>query len=151
MRQEIFTSAERELIRLVLNRLLPAEDPWPAAGDLGGVEYFERRAVDSPAVRRTILAAVREIDILAGHGRRKGFAALTGAEQDAVLGDTERRHPGLFEAFLNHAFHAYYSHPTVVQLLGIDGPPQPRGHPLIPFDNDLTETVRRRGPIYRQP
>jgi Gluconate 2-dehydrogenase subunit 3 len=147
----ILTSSERALLRFVLNRLVPAAGPFPAAGDLGVVEYFDRAAGSSPSERRVLLEGLRQIEMLGERRPRGGFAALAGQEQDAVLRDVERRHPELFEAILQHTYNAYYSHPTVIRLLGIDGPPQPRGYPLPPFDNDLTENVRRRGPIYRRP
>jgi Gluconate 2-dehydrogenase subunit 3 len=145
---QVFTSSQAALLRLVLNRLVPASGAFPAAGDLGLVEHLDRAAGAIPGSRRLLLEGLRQIEMLGG--RWGGFAALHGEEQDAVLREVEKGHPRPFEALLEQTYSAYYSHPMVVQLLGVEGPPQPLGFPLEPFDSGLTENVRRRAPIYRR-
>lgn len=151
MTTRVLTPSQAELLRLVLNRLVPASGPFPPAGDLGLVAHLDRVAGAAPDARRILLEGLQRIEMLAGRGRPGGFATLPGDEQDAVLHDVEHQHPAPFEALLQHTFSAYYSHPTVVQLLGVEGPPQPRGHPVEAFDAGLTENVRRRRPVYRRP
>lgn len=148
MTAQVFTPSQAELLRLVLNRLVPASGAFPAAGDLGLVEHLDRAAGTAPSSRRLLLEGLRHIEMLGGHGG--GFAALPDETQDAVLRDVEKGRPAAFEALLQQTYSAYYSHPAVVQLLGVEGPPQPRGYPLEPFDLGLTENVRRRPPTYRR-
>jgi hypothetical protein len=143
----IFTPVQRELVRLVLNRLIPSSGSFPAAGDLGVADHLDGIAEASPTSRRALLEGFGQIERAAGHG--DGFAALSPEAQDAVLTDVERRHPAFFEALVLHAYHGYYSHPAVVRLLGIAGPPQPRGYALEPFDPALVEGVGKRRPLYR--
>lgn len=142
-----FTPAQRELVRLVLNRLIPAEGGFPAAGDLGVADHLEAIAATAPAARRALLEVLGAIERAAGPGG--GLAALADEAQDAALRDAERRHPGLFEALVLHTYNGYYSHPEVVRLLGVAEPPQPRGYLLEPFDTALTGAVGKRPPFYR--
>ena len=65
--------------------------------------------------------------------RPDGFAALTGEEQDSALQRVEREQPGFFEVLVRQTYSGYYSHAAVLGLLGEDGPPQPRGHRVDPF------------------
>ena len=145
---QVFTPSHAVLLRLVLNRLVPADGVFPAAGDLGLVEHLDRAGGAAPGSRRLLLEGLRRIEILAGQSG--GFATLPGEKQDAVLRDVEKRHPAAFETLLQQTYSAYYSHPTVVRLLGVEGPPQPRGFSLEAFDSGLTENVRRRPPSYRR-
>lgn len=147
MTAQVFTPSQAALLRLVLNRFVPAGGVFPAAGDLGLVEHLDRAGGAAPATRRLLLEGLRQIESLGGQSG--GFGTLPEEEQDAVLRDVETRHPAAFEALLQQTYSAYYSHPTVVQLLGVEGPPQPRGFALEPFDSGLTDTVQRRPPIYR--
>ncbi len=151
MTAEVFTPPQRELLRLVLNRLVPAGRNFPAAGDLGIVDHLDRVTGTSPGARRMLLEGLRQIEMASERPRQGGFATLAVEEQDVVLHDVEHQLPEFFEALVLHTYCGYYSHPTVIRLLGYEGPPQPRGHTLEPFDAGLTEDVRTRGPIHRRP
>jgi len=148
---ETFTPAERELLRLVLDRLVPAEGGFPAAGDLGIGAYLEQVAGATPAARRLFVEGLRQIAMAGERARPDGFAALTGDEQDAVLQRLEREQPAFFEALVRQAYSGYYSHAAVLGLLGEDAPPQPRGHRADPFQLALVEGVRRSAFTFRQP
>lgn len=141
---EIFGPAERELLTVVLDRLVPAGRGFPAAGALGIGAYLEQVAATTPAARRLFVEGLREIAMA-------GFTALTGDEQDAVLERLERDRPAFFEVLVRQTYSGYYSHPAVLALLGEDRPPQPHGHPLDPFANGLVDRVRRSPFTYRRP
>ena len=150
MSGRLFTSAERELLRHVLNRLVPESPGLPAAGDLGIAAYLEEVVGARAGMGRLLLDGLRRIARI-GEGRHPdGYAALTGDEQDSVLGVVEREDPGFFEVLVAETYSGYYSHPTVLRHLGVEGPPQPRGHTLEPFQGPLVERVRRSGFTYRQ-
>jgi hypothetical protein len=52
---------------------------------------------------------------------------------------------------VQHTYSGYYSHPTVIRLLGLEArPPQPRGYHLEPLDFTLLDNVKQRGSLYRQ-
>jgi hypothetical protein len=147
---ETFTPTERELLRLVLNRLVPADRGFPAAGDLGIDSYLEHVASATPAARRLFVEGLRHIAMAGERYQSDGFAALTGDQQDSVLQRLEREQSGFFEILVRQTYSGYYSHTTVLRLLGVDGPPQPRGYHVDPFEPGLTGKVRRSAFTYRR-
>jgi hypothetical protein len=151
MMPEIFSPAERELLGVVLDRLVPAGRGFPAAGALGIGAYLERVAGTTPAARRLFVEGLRQIAMAGERIRPAGFAALTGDEQDAVLERLERDQPAFFEVLVRQTYSGYYSDPAVLALLGEDSPPQPHGYPLDPFVIGLVDRVRRSSFTYRQP
>lgn len=148
---EVFSPAERALLALVLDRLVPAGRGFPAAGALGISAHLEHVAGTTPAARRLFVEGLRQIAIAGERIRPAGFAALTGDEQDAILQRLERDHPAFFEVLVRQTYSGYYSHPAVLSLLGEDSPPQPHGHRVDPFANVLVDRVRRSTFTYRQP
>ena len=148
---EIFSPAEREMLGVVLDRLVPAGRGFPAAGALGIGAHLEHVAGTTPAARRLFVEGLRQIAIAGERVRPAGFAALTGDEQDSVLERLERDQPAFFEVLVRQTYSGYYSHPAVLPLLGEDSPPQPHGHRVEPFANDLVDRVRRSTFTYRQP
>jgi hypothetical protein len=147
---EAFAPAQRELLRLVLNRLVPAGGDFPAAGDLGVGAYLEQVAGASAATRRLFLDGLQQISVASGRQHPDGFAALSGDQQDAVLRLLEREHGEFFEILVRQTYSGYYSHAVVLPLLGVDAPPQPRGHVVGPVESGLVAKVRRSGFTYRQ-
>jgi hypothetical protein len=146
----VLVAAERQLLARVLDRLVPPEAGFPGAGDLGIGAFVEEALGRSPASRRVFLEGLRAI---AGEAHARGggdFAALAGAEQDAVLHAIQSARPEFFDALLVHAYSGYYSAPEIIRLLGIEvRPPQPHGHAIEPFDPGLLARVRARPPLYR--
>lgn len=151
MKDPVILSAEqRELLVAVLNRVIPSDQTFPGAGDLGGVVPIERMLSDEPLARRVFLDGLAAIEIAAWRHGDTGFVALTADHQDDVLRDVERAAPAFFDQLVSQTYRHYYVNAKVVQLLGLSAePPQPAGHYLPPFDPALLDRVRARGPIYR--
>jgi len=148
---ELLGPAERALLRLVLNRLVPADGPFPAAGSLGVGMGVEQLAGNTPAARRLLVEGLRQIAMAGEQAHPEGFAALTDDQRDAVLERVEREHPAFFETLVRQTYAGYYSDASVLKLLGEDAPPQPRGHRVDPMPLGLVERVRRSAFTYRQP
>jgi hypothetical protein len=67
-----------------------------------------------------------------------------------VLAAVEAEQSSAFSAFLVQVYNGYYSHPRVVQALGLPpGPPSRRPHQLQPLQPNRLDQVAARGPIYR--
>lgn len=144
----ILTDAERATLAATLNRLVPARETLPGAGDLGVAATIERAMEDSPSLRRTLLDCLRAIDLAAG---AHDFTAHTSDEQDARLRTVEAANPANFALLVEHAYRGYYILPAVQRAIGLSGePPQPRGHHLAPFDPALLTLQRKRAPFWRR-
>ena len=148
---KVFPASQLPLLRAALNRLIPPGGDFPGAGDLDLLDDLDRVAASSPAARRMFVEGLRQITSESERRNARAFEDLAPAEQDAVLRNVEGEHRAFFESLVSHVYQAYYSHPTVIQLLGLEAwPPQPLGHALPPFDPAITHSMSKRGAMYRQ-
>jgi Gluconate 2-dehydrogenase subunit 3 len=146
----VFTETERQLLRGVLDVLIPGTSTLPAAGEAGAGDHVERRALASPALRRTLGEALATIAIIAARRHPDGFGALDGEQRAAVLRSASGEALESFEALVLHAYSGYYALPRVLAGIGApDRPPQPLGHEMAPFDERLLARVQLRPPLYR--
>ena len=146
-----FAAAQRELLVSVLNRIVPAAGAFPGAGDLGVASYLDRVVGQSTALRRLFAQGLVQITLMSQAQYAQPFTMLLEEQRDAVLRQVETTASEFFEVLVTHTYSGYYSHPTIVRLLGMEGrPPQPRGHHLAPLDLSLLENIKQRQPIYRQ-
>lgn len=157
---EILTARQVALLAAVQDRLIPAQDEMPGAGDAGCARTLDRYLKERPALRRPTFAALNAIEVAAGAASRESeeaedesthvaFLTLSNEEQDAVLRSVESAQPELFRALLNHTYSAYYTNPAVLLILGWR-PPQPEGYPSPPpFDEALLANVKQRGKLWR--
>jgi hypothetical protein len=147
----VFPASQHPLIKGVLNRLIPAGGPFPGGGDVDLIDRLDEAASSPVATRRMFVEGFRHISVASERRHARGFEDLTAAEQDAVLRTVESEDRAFFEALLSHVYQTYYSHPAVIQLLGLEArPPQPLGHALPPFDAAITHSMSKRGALYRK-
>ena len=144
----VLTPAELATLTAAVNRIVPANDSLPGAGDLGVAGSIERTRSQSPASRRAFLDGLRAID---HSGGERDFVDHSPEEQDAILQAVEASHPAFFDLLVEHTYRGYYALPVVQRALGLSGePPQPRGHQLPPFDPALLAVQRQRAPFWRR-
>jgi hypothetical protein len=146
----VFAAAQRELLVRVLNCLVPAAGAFPGAGDLGVASYLDRVVGPSAALKRLFAQGLVQITLSSQAQYAHPFTALPEGQCEAVLRHVEATAPEFFEALVTHTYSGYYSHPTIVRLLGLEGPPQPRGYHLEPLELSLLDNTKQRQPIYRQ-
>lgn len=102
-------------------------------------------AHDEPPLA-AIIALVAE---RAGGGQ--SFAAATTEQQVAILHRVQAEHPDGFANLLSRTLSYYYEHPEVCAAFHWPGrPPQPAGHTLRAFDEQLLAPVRARGELWRK-
>ena len=138
----VLTSEQGRALAAVLNRIIPATDVMPGAGDVGIARFVDGVLVDAPHLRPRIVSLLHEADA----GER--FGSLDEAERDARLREISRREKESFDALLRAAYTGYYSEPLVLAAIGRGSRSNPRG-PTASFDTRLLDAVRKRGPIYR--
>jgi hypothetical protein len=90
--------------------------------------------------------------IAAEAGTRAAFRSGTDDRRGAVLRRVEQSHPGEFAALVTAVLTLYYESPEALAAFGWPSrPPQPLGHTLEPFDEELLAPVKARGEIWRKP
>jgi hypothetical protein len=139
------TREEKELLSSVLDRLLPAREDGrvPGAGALGMAAHLESAAAHDGELRGALseLLAALAAD---------GFTGLAPDAQVERLTAFSQQATPAFHALVLHAYRGYYSHPRVVEALGMEPrPPFPRGYPVPDTDFSLLDPVRRLDPLYR--
>jgi hypothetical protein len=146
-----FVASQQLLLSHILNRLVPASDDFPGAGDLGVASYVDTVVGRSAELKRLFAQGLTDIALASQALQGQDFFELAGDQKDVVLRQVETQQPAFFEALVQHTYSGYYSHPAVIRLLGLEArPPQPRGYHLEPLDLTLLDHVKQRGPLYRQ-
>jgi hypothetical protein len=146
----VFTEAERQLLRQVLDVLIPGTPTLPPAGQAGAADHVERRAEATPALRRRLSEGLAIIAILAARRHPDGFAALDQDQRESVLHSVSNEAPEAFDALILHAYSGYYTLRPVLAAIGAPGrPPQPLGHEMAPLDERVLARARQRPALYR--
>lgn len=143
---DILSSEQRALMATVLNRIVPAQNEMPGAGDLGVAEFVESVAGGGPESRRRLLEGLVQIELAAAE-RGAEFAALSAETQMDALRAVESAAPEFFQYLVTQTYRGYYTNETVTELLSYRAPNR-EGYDPLPFDESLLEPVRERGQIW---
>ena len=144
----IFTQDQRDLLTAAYNRIIPAQDRFPGAGDLGGAQFVEQVASKNIALRRSFGEGLAQLEIAASPRGNAGFAELAPEEQDQTLHEVASAHPVFFREFVRQCYNFYYTNPEVFDLIGYTMP-DPQDYQPLPLDETLLEPVRQRGQMWR--
>ena len=140
---KILTPEQGLLLVAVLNRIIPAHESMPGAGDVGIANYVDEVLVDAPHLRRHVIGLLVEIQA------QGVFARLSGVERDQLLQRMAKNQKESFEVLLQITYTGYYSQPQVLEAVGWAPSPESAGQSER-FTERLLDTVRKRGPIYRE-
>lgn len=144
----IFTQEQRDLISAAFDRIIPAQDKFPGAGDLGGAQFVEQVAAKNITLRRAFGEGLAQLEIAASHRGGEGFVGLSPEAQVETLKAVEAAHPAFFREFVRQCYNFYYTNPEVFDLIGYTMP-DPQDYQPLPFDESLLEPVRQRGQMWR--
>ena len=152
--ERALTDEQRALLTAVLNRVVPARDELPGAGDLGVAAAIDATLTTSPSLRRLFFEGLLAIELESARlveGDNRRFADLVGEQQDDVLQAVELARPAFFAALVDHTYRGYYTLPEAHRAVGWESrPPQPLGHQLPVFDPALLARQRERAPFWRR-
>ena len=143
---DILSDEQRALLAAALNRIVPAQDEMPAAGDLGIGEFVASVAAGSSAKRRNLLEGLVRIELAAAE-RGGAFASLSADAQTDALRAVQTTYPEFFQELVTQTYRGYYTNETVFNLLSYRAPNRESYDPT-PFDESLLEPVRQRGRMW---
>ncbi len=140
-------SQERHLLlNEILDQLIPGNHgkSIPGAGEIGIADHLNRLAKERPE----FYVALRRLLALA--------EGLEGGMDPANIRKLERAMPREFIEVLTETYKGYYSLPHMRTKVGVNTQPvHPKGYEVAQESAELldglTEPVRARGPIYRDP
>ena len=149
-RSLFLSSARRELLKAVVDCIIPPGDGVPGAVDVGAAEHVEGISGVSPQSRALLTNGLKAIEATSGRIYSKELVALSDGEKTEVLKQVESRHAKFFAMLVRETYSGYYSSPEVLRVKGLPlSAPQPEGYDIEPFDDVLLDGVRRRGKAYR--
>ena len=148
-RASILTDAEYNLLELVSDCLIPANETMPAASEVKTHEFIDNLIQNKPQLRRLFLECIRQINDTAFESG-KTFDVMNRIDRELTLKNIEDSNPEFFGELVNQTYNAYYTSPRVLILIGKGSdPPQPKGYFLEKGDLSSLEAVRNRGQIWR--
>lgn len=143
--------AQRDLLALVLDVLVPASGGFPSAGAVA-LDHVLAVAAASTELDALLSRGLRAIEDAAGAGGAAGLAAVSADGRETVLRRAEESQAEFFEALVRLTYEGYYGHPQVAAQLGLDPRPlHPRGHRVEPVELPDLARVTARGSLYRSP
>ena len=143
--------ADRITLATVLDRLIPAVDDLPGAGEMGLARKVERCARRNHRLREALVATMDALSLDLSAHAAGGFNALESETQVEALEEVERSIPDKFTAFLQLVYTIYYMEKSVLEHIGwTTGPVQPDGFDVEPFDEAILINARQREPFWRQ-
>jgi len=150
---ELELSAEREkALAIVIDEIIPpsADGRLPGAGQVGVAAHVWRSLLKMPALAEMVAQGLDALAELAKSRGAERFTALARAAQLEVMNQLAASEHSFPPILALHVYAAYYQHPRVHELIGLDPrPPHPKGYEMEPDDLTLLDPVRRRPRMYR--
>jgi hypothetical protein len=139
------SSVKEELLVAILDRLIPAVDDLPSAGQMGLTSEIVRLAAQQARFNNIFGSAIDAFGTV-----NPTFTSSNSEQQDDAIRTFESANPELFGALLSIAYIVYYKDSRVHARIGWEGrTPQPDGNDMEPWDESVLETIRNRKPFWR--
>lgn len=146
-----FARGERETLRAAMDEIIPASDGMPAASEVGGVEYLERVARETPGIRKNLVKMLSALENLSRKHSGTAFASLPGENRVEALKDFEVESPEDFATLRDLVYESYYTQPKIWKLVGYEFYPTNQSGPRMkPFDDAVLAKVRKMPKLYRE-
>lgn len=136
---------DEQLLSAILDRLIPAVDDLPSAGQMSLTSEIVRLAAQQARFNNVFESAIESFS-----AANPAFTSSNGDQQDDAIRSFESSSPELFGALLSISYIVYYKDSRVHARIGWDGrTPQPDGNDMEPWDESVLETMRNRKPFWR--
>jgi hypothetical protein len=138
--------AVKPVLSAILDRLIPAIDDLPSAGQMELEEEIFRLVVQQKRFYDQFTGALGSFS-----DANPTFGNDDSELQDQALKSFETARPEAFGVIRDISYIAYYKNPSVHQRLGWNSiSPQPEGNVMAPWDESVLENIRRREPFWRK-
>ena len=134
------------VLTAVLDRLIPAVDSLPAAGQMGLAPAVVRMAGGQ---ERFWILFTRAMESFVS--QNPSFVTIDGDEQDRAIRSFEADSRRQFSVILDICYIVYYKDPAVHKRIGWESrTPQPDGNEMAPWDESALDNIRQREPFWRR-
>ena len=140
------TNVNEDLLAAILDRLIPAIDDVPSAGNMGLTTEIVRLSGQQARFQGIFKNAMEIFE-----STNSEFVLLDSEAQVTAIRKFESNEPDLFSSLLTISYIVYYKDARVHKRIGWSGrTPQPEGNPMEPWDDSILETQREREPFWRK-
>jgi len=140
------STVNEDLLAMILDRLIPANDDLPAAGQLGITSEIVRISAKQDRFNKLFTRAIHTFE-----ERNPDFAKIFGEDQDERIREFESSEHDLFATLINVAYIVYYKDSRVHEKIGWSGQtPQPGGNEMLAWDESVLDNMRKREPFWRK-
>ena len=138
------------MVTEVLNRIIPANEKLPGAGEIA-VDFLDEVVGGSARLKQIFSHGLSQIEVGTYRLYSQDFSSLSGERRDTVLRQVEADEGEFFVLLVRQSYNGYYTDPRIVELLGLEArPPQPLGYRVDQGNITLIENVKNRGLAYRE-
>ena len=97
------------------------------------------------------LSLANALDLIAASaGEKEAFVHADNDVRVSIIAKAQMENPAALATLISRSLCHYYECPRIIEAFGWPSrPPQPLGHELVAFNQDLLDPVRRRGSILR--
>lgn len=139
-------NVNEELLAAILDRLIPAIEDVPSAGNMGLTTEIVRLSGQQARFQGIFKNAMEIFE-----STNSEFVLLDSEAQVTAIRKFESNEPDLFSSLLTISYIVYYKDARVHKRIGWSGrTPQPEGNPMEPWDDSILETQREREPFWRK-
>ena len=142
---------ETNLLKAVMDELIPAGHGMPAASETGGVDYLEKLSVRDANIGKEIQQSLIAIENLSRMRFQTSFILLSQEKRVVLLTAFEKQNADNFKTLRDSVYEAYYENPQVWKLIDYTcyetngGGPTPE-----PFHEEILSEVRKKPKGYRE-
>jgi hypothetical protein len=140
------TQIDESILKAMLDRLIPAVDDLPSAGQMELVDEIVRLSGQQSRFQGIFESAMKTFA-----NTTPDFTSKSGSEQDDSIRKFESEQPESFDSILTISYIVYYKDDRVHKRLGWSGnTPQPNGNEMEPWDESVLDNMRTRKPFWRK-
>jgi hypothetical protein len=144
-------SDKHDLLRAVIDEIIPAGNGMPAASEAGVLPYLEDLADKNPNFRKTLDQSLTSLEELSQSRLHKRFFWLAAPQRVLILQTLEKLRPASFSFLRDYTYEGYYTQPKIWSLMGYQFKPTNGAAPRMkPFDESVLDQVRRKPKHYRE-
>ena len=144
-------SGQRDLLRAVIDEIIPAGNGMPAASKAGVLPYLERLADQNPDFGKTLDKSLGYLEELSQSRLHKKFLWLAAPQRVLILQNMAKLRPESFSFLRDYTYEGYYTQPKIWTLMGYEFKPTNGAAPhMKPFDEAVLDQVRKKPKYYRE-
>jgi Gluconate 2-dehydrogenase subunit 3 len=142
---------ERDVLRIVMDEIIPAGDGMPAASEVGSADYLARLMGGNSQIAERIRGSVAVLEGLSRDHFQSSFGLLQHDDRLTLLTMFERQDAASFSSLRDFVYEAYYLQPRVWELLGYQCFTTNRvGPQMNAFDEKVLGKVQKMPRNYRE-